>query len=268
MNTNTAKRGLAVAAAVALAAGLAAAPVAEAQGRGGKPSASYSGGKPGTGWQGGSHGWRGGDRGWRGGDRGWRGDHGRHWRGDSRGHWRGHGQWRGGHGRHWHGGYWRHGRAYWHPGWTLGLGVGIGLAYPWWAWSYWPQDYVVVDRVVVDRPVGYVVGREGAFESAPPDAGTRWYCTSPAGYYPEVPECASGWLRVLPDVGPPPASVTPPVPVTPPASPSPAPRSDAGEEPQASAASGDRVVRISAPRIQPPAQLARGSAATQLAQTQ
>ncbi|MDQ9125188.1 hypothetical protein RDT67_01960 [Serratia fonticola] len=30
-----------------------------------------------------------------------------------------------------------------------------------------------------------------------------YYCRSPAGYYPQIPRCASGWLKVVPDAAPP-----------------------------------------------------------------
>lgn len=31
-----------------------------------------------------------------------------------------------------------------------------------------------------------------------PDGNYSYYCNDPAGYYPEVPSCPSGWLRVVP----------------------------------------------------------------------
>ncbi|TQI80609.1 hypothetical protein FHU10_4516 [Serratia fonticola] len=30
-----------------------------------------------------------------------------------------------------------------------------------------------------------------------------YYCRSPAGYYPQVPRCPAGWLKVVPDSVPP-----------------------------------------------------------------
>jgi hypothetical protein len=43
-------------------------------------------------------------------------------------------------------------------------------------------------------------GSPGAADVEPPDAGSiYWYCRDPAGYYPDVQACPSGWLRVLPD---------------------------------------------------------------------
>jgi hypothetical protein len=77
-----------------------------------------------------------------------------------------------------HGGNWYHG---WHNGrygWWL---VGPGLAwtyydYPW--WGYYP-DY------------GY------DYDYDRPYAGQTWYyCSDPAGYYPYVAQCNTGWQEV------------------------------------------------------------------------
>jgi hypothetical protein len=38
----------------------------------------------------------------------------------------------------------------------------------------------------------------------PPAAPQYWYyCESPRGYYPYVPQCPGGWLEVVPRTGPP-----------------------------------------------------------------
>jgi hypothetical protein len=84
------------------------------------------------------------------------------------------------------GGHWYHG---WHGGrygWWL---VGPGLAwtyydYPW--WGYYPAygDY------------GYYPD-SGYYGSAQPYAGQTWYyCSDPAGYYPYVTQCNTGWQAV------------------------------------------------------------------------
>ena len=84
------------------------------------------------------------------------------------------------------GGHWYHG---WHGGrygWWL---VGPGLAwtyydYPW--WGYYPDygDY------------GYYPDY-GYYGSAQPYAGQTWYyCSDPAGYYPYVTQCNTGWQAV------------------------------------------------------------------------
>lgn len=33
-----------------------------------------------------------------------------------------------------------------------------------------------------------------------PGGNYSFYCNNPVGYYPDVPSCPSGWLRVIPDV--------------------------------------------------------------------
>ena len=250
---------------------------ADAQSRGmGRPS----GGKPG--WSGGG----GGGGGWNGGgSRGsWSGSGGGNWNGSGGGNWNGSGGggWHGGNHGHWNGGghghgyykpYWRgyYGGHYYYPGWALGLGVGIGLTYPWWGWGwsypyygYYGYPSTVVYERVYDAPVGVVVERDGAAPSPSPSPSAapapvpapsyRWYCPSPAGYHPEVSECPAGWLKVLPNGGPPPSG---------------APRSNApaGDVDRTSpfipetmgGATGTRLAasRIAAPRLQPPTQLAR-----------
>jgi hypothetical protein len=82
-----------------------------------------------------------------------------------------------------HEGHWYHG---WHNGrygWWL---VGPGLAwsyytYPWWG-SYPGYDY------------DYDYGQYGYGQ---PYAGQTWYyCSDPAGYYPYVAQCNTGWQAV------------------------------------------------------------------------
>jgi len=31
------------------------------------------------------------------------------------------------------------------------------------------------------------------------DPGYRYYCRDPAGFYPDVPNCGSAWLKVVPE---------------------------------------------------------------------
>jgi hypothetical protein len=250
-----------VALTVALAVGVAfAASDVAAQGRGGKPSVGSGGGHGGSGGRGGPGGWNGGrgggDGGWNSGRSNWnRGDG---WRGGNHGAWRGNpGGWRGYGGQGWHGG------RYYYPGWAFGLGVGIGLTYPWWGWGYpsYPYTYpssVVYERVY-DAPVGVVVDRDLPVTVQPAPA-YRWYCPSPPGYHPDVRECSAGWLKVLPESGPssPPSA---PLPSTPPRSSAP----PADDPPVSRIAPGtiahaSSATRIAAPRMTPPAQVARGYA--------
>ena len=45
---------------------------------------------------------------------------------------------------------------------------------------------------VVQNPPVYVA----------PGVGYSYYCTDPSGYYPEIQDCPSGWLRVIPEISP------------------------------------------------------------------
>jgi hypothetical protein len=72
------------------------------------------------------------------------------------------------------GGSWYHG---WHGGrygwWLIGPGLGWAYySYPWWG------DY----------------GDYGYYDYAQPS--TWYYCSDPAGYYPYVTQCNSGWVTV------------------------------------------------------------------------
>ncbi|MGC2203417.1 MAG: hypothetical protein WA633_25150 [Stellaceae bacterium] len=91
-----------------------------------------------------------------------------------------HGAFAGVHNRVGNGGHWYHG---WHGGrygWWL---AGPGLAwtyyeYPW--WGYYP-DY----------------GYNGYYDYSQPYASQTWYyCSDPAGYYPYVTQCNTGWQAV------------------------------------------------------------------------
>ena len=253
---------------VALAAVIAWSAPADAQrggSMGGKPVAAYPGGKPGApAWGHGGGNWQG--------------------RGDWRGHGRGDGYWRG-HGDGWRGGYRGH-RPYYYPyypayaRWSLGIGFGLGYAWPSWGWDpYWygypyyrPGPVAIVDGPVYVNPEPMPAYGDPSF---------RWYCPAANGYYPDVRECDRDWLKVVPgDRGPapppvsgksgtplpPPASSqTPGIPIPPPAS-SQLPRSSTPEveTPRASAPDGGNVVRtrIAAPRMTPPVALAMGLPAT------
>jgi|SRR5580700_7045240 hypothetical protein len=75
-----------------------------------------------------------------------------------------------------HGGHWYHG---WHNG-GYGWGWGDGLG-----WSYYPYDY------------GYGYPDYGYYNYSQPYASQTWYyCSDPAGYYPYVAQCNTGWQAV------------------------------------------------------------------------
>ena len=59
--------------------------------------------------------------------------------------------------------------------------------------AYAPRRRVIIERNYYPPP-------------PPPEPTYYYYCRAPRGYYPQVPNCPSGWMRVLPpsgDDGPP-----------------------------------------------------------------
>ena len=92
-----------------------------------------------------------------------------------------------------HGGGW-HGR--WHGGWR-GPAVFVGPRFVVGGPAfYYPRPYVYAPPVVLAAPPVVVAA------PAPPvytqSAQYWYYCQNPAGYYPSVPQCPSGWLQVAP----------------------------------------------------------------------
>lgn len=175
----------------------------------GVASAQRSGG-------GGMHGGGGGMSGGMQGGGGWGGGSHGSWSG-SGGGWHGGGSWNGG----WHGSGW-HG-----SGWHGGTNVVVGFGGPWWGWwpGYYPYygypvsypygypsygygDYYPAPTydtgAYVQRPdTGYQGGQQYQFQGAQVTSdGYSYYCPNPAGYYPQVPTCAAGWLRVVPQGAP------------------------------------------------------------------
>lgn len=56
--------------------------------------------------------------------------------------------------------------------------------------------------VIIGRPY-YPERNDYPATPPPPPLQTYYYfCQSPEGYYPQVPDCPGGWLRVLPSGGP------------------------------------------------------------------
>ncbi len=110
---------------------------------------------------------------------------GHHGSGHQRGWQGGGGQWQGG--GHRHGGFhgWYGGR--WHRGWHNG-------AYSWW-WIAPGLGWYSFGAPVYPYPNPYVPPEA----AAPAPAGGYWYyCASPAGYYPYVPQCSVPWQPVVP----------------------------------------------------------------------
>jgi hypothetical protein len=99
--------------------------------------------------------------------------------------------------------------------------VGVGFGAPYWGWGWgWPGYYYPYGYSAYypyyDYPYGYDSGysgtyiEQGAPAAAPPARGEyspapsqySYYCPDPAGFYPQVPTCAKGWLRVVPPSAP------------------------------------------------------------------
>ncbi len=125
----------------------------------------------------------------------------------------------GSHGSGWHGSGWHHG------GWRGGSHFGLFVGFPGYYWPgyypysyyypsyytypYYPAYYYPATPVYDDSaPSTYIEQDSGGVtqQSAPRQGQYSYYCTDPAGYYPQVQSCATGWLRVVPDAGPAPRS--------------------------------------------------------------
>jgi hypothetical protein len=134
------------------------------------------------------------------------------------------GGWHGGGGGSWHGGggSWHGGGGHWHGG--SSVAIGIGFPYWGWGWPYYgypyygyaygypyPYGYGYSDyagpQSYIQRDTGDAVAPppSGQYSSQPPEYSQpqySYYCTNPAGYYPQVGTCPSGWLKVVPNGAP------------------------------------------------------------------
>lgn len=162
---------------------------ARGQGHGGS-GAWQGGGGSGSGWQGGRGAGAGrhdggSGSGWQGGGRG------SNWSGG------GHG---GGYRGHAYGGY-RYGyRSGWYgwPYYSFGLAIGAPFGYwaPWY-YPYWDVAYPYRVPVYPAPAVVYADPQPASYVQQ--DPGYRYYCPNPAGFYPDVPNCSTAWLKVVPD---------------------------------------------------------------------
>lgn len=128
-----------------------------------------------------------------------------------------------------HGGSWgvgyRPGWGYRAPYFGYGYGYGFGLATgaalgwamagPWWPANYWGglgyayppalDPYVGVAVAVPAAPIEQVYIQQQQEVGAPTPSQTRpghwYYCSSPAGYYPDVNTCSRPWTAVDPQSG-------------------------------------------------------------------
>ena len=110
------------------------------------------------------------------------------------------GGWGGGHGGGWGGGGGgRGGGGGGGRGPEIGFGVGLGLGYPYYADPYYPYApyYPYYNPVpIVQQPAGELYVQPAPQPTVEP---TYWYyCKDPAGYYPSVQRCPSGWMKVVP----------------------------------------------------------------------
>jgi hypothetical protein len=125
----------------------------------------------------------------------------------------------------WGGGYYGPGWGYRAPYYGYGYGYGFGLATgaalgwsmggPWWPANYWggvgyayPPAYypyagvavavpaAPVEQVYIQQPQEVVVP-----PAAQPRRGLWYYCSAPAGYYPDVNSCSRPWIAVDPQSG-------------------------------------------------------------------
>ncbi|MGI8423217.1 MAG: hypothetical protein ACR2NO_03750 [Chloroflexota bacterium] len=126
-------------------------------------------------------------------------------RGDAGGHGhRGSPHHGGEHGRH-HG---RHPGHHGHHHHRSHFGFGLALGAPlWWGPGYYPYSYY--------PPYYYGPAYEPVLiRYVERDPGYRYYCTEPAGFYPDVQSCPNTWLKVVPDgtasTSPPPGYTAPP----------------------------------------------------------
>jgi hypothetical protein len=79
------------------------------------------------------------------------------------------------------------------------LGVAVGVP-----WGYWGTGFspAFVGPIIAEP---FVAVPDAVWSDAAPttlierDPGYRYYCPSPAGFFPEVPNCGVDWLKVVPD---------------------------------------------------------------------
>ena len=94
------------------------------------------------------------------------------------------GGFRGGHGGgHFRGGVWIGPGWWWDP-----------FFYPYYpTYPYYSQPPVVIQQ----QPQEYIL------PESQPEPSYWYYCSNPKGYYPYVKRCPGGWMKVVPNAGPP-----------------------------------------------------------------
>jgi hypothetical protein len=81
------------------------------------------------------------------------------------------------------------------------LAIGVPFGY----WSPWNYPYYGVGYPYYPYTASAYVAPGVAYADPGPasyvqqDPGYRYYCPNPAGFYPDVPNCSTAWLKVVPD---------------------------------------------------------------------
>lgn len=98
--------------------------------------------------------------------------------------------------------YWRHphrtevyfGGVWLEPGWgPWWWGPAWPYYYPYYYYPYYYRYYSAPSVVIEQGPTEYIEKGDEVEEQ-----DYLFYCRKPEGYYPDVPRCPSGWMRVAP----------------------------------------------------------------------
>lgn len=90
-------------------------------------------------------------------------------------------------------GYFGYGGYYGHRG--FGPRVGITIGGP----VYWgPPPVYYTPPTYYPPPVYYVAPAPAPQTYIEQEPEYRYYCPNPSGYYPDIPRCPQGWLKVAP----------------------------------------------------------------------
>lgn len=94
-----------------------------------------------------------------------------------------------------------------HVHWSIGIGVPVygygwsGWYGPGWGPGWYDPGWAYAPPIVVQPPPQRVEVQNLPLGPAPP---SYWYyCSNPAGYYPQIASCPSGWAQVLAQPAPP-----------------------------------------------------------------
>lgn len=89
---------------------------------------------------------------------------------------------------------------------SVGVYVGVPAYAPWgfWGYPYYPSAVYDPSAAIAYPDAPPVAGSFSPpdAEQAPAPSGYWYYCANPAGYYPYVQQCSSGWTPVAPQGAP------------------------------------------------------------------